>query len=159
MKGRIDMDIDAKLKQMGLALPAAPKPVAAYIPAVRTGNLLQISGQLPMREGKMLAAGKVPTQVDIPNAQQAARQCMLNALAVVHDALAGDWSKFVRIVRLGVFVQCDDTFTDQPKVANGASEFLVELLGDPGRHARAAVGVNALPLGAAVEIEMTVEVR
>ncbi len=153
------MDLIAKLKSLGLELPAAPKPVAVYVPAVRTGNLVVISGQLPFKDGKLLATGPVPSKVSLEAAQHAARQCALNALAVVGDQIAGDWSRLVRIVRLGVFVASDDAFTDQPKVANGASELIGELLGEPGRHARAAVGVNTLPLGATVEVEMMAEVR
>jgi enamine deaminase RidA (YjgF/YER057c/UK114 family) len=153
------MNIDAKLAEMGLMLPAPPKPVAAYVPCVRSGNLVFISGQLPMTAGKLLFLGKVPAPVDLEEAQECARQCVLNGLAILKAELGGDWSKLVRVVRLGVFVQCDDMYTDQPQVANGASELLVKLLGDAGRHARAAVGVNALPLNAPVEIEFTFEVQ
>ena len=153
------MDIHAKLKSLDLPLPPAPKPVAAYVPAVRTGNLVFVSGQLPMRDGKLMATGPVPSAVKLDDAQLAARQCALNALAILDEQLSGDWSRLVRIVRLGVFVSSDDAFTDQPKVANGASEFLGQLLGDAGRHARAAVGVNVLPLGATVEVELIAEVR
>jgi enamine deaminase RidA (YjgF/YER057c/UK114 family) len=153
------MDMLAKLKSLNLELPAAPKPVAAYVPAVRTGNLIFISGQLPFKNGQLTAIGPVPGKVSIDDAKAAARQCVLNALAVVGDQLDGDWSRLVRVVRLGAFIASDDTFTAQPQVANGASEFLGELLGDAGKHARAAVGVNTLPLGATVEIELLVEVR
>ena len=153
------MDLPAKLASLGLTLPPPPKPVAIYVPAVRSGNLIFVSGQLPMKEGKLLAMGQVPSKVSLEQAQAAARQCALNALAIVGDQLAGDWSRLVRIIRLGVFVSSDDAFTDQPKVANGASELLGQLFGDQGQHARAAVGVNTLPLGATVEVEMTVEVR
>jgi enamine deaminase RidA (YjgF/YER057c/UK114 family) len=153
------MDIHAKLAELGLKLPAAPKPVAAYVPAVRSGNHIFVAGQLPMSEGKLLSTGPVGSAVTLEQAQAAARQCALNALAIVGDQLGGDWSRLVRIVRLGVFVASDNSFTDQPKVANGASELLGQVFGDLGRHARAAVGVNVLPLGATVEVEMTVEVR
>ncbi len=148
-----------KLSQLGLTLPQAPKPVASYIPAVRSGNLVFVSGQLPFKDGSLLATGAVPSAVSIEAAQQAARQCVLNGLAVVGDQLGGDFSRVVRIVRVGVFVCSDVGFTEQPKVANGGSELLQALFGEAGRHARAAVGTNALPLGAAVEIEMVVEVR
>ena len=151
------MDVDAKLKEMGLTLPPAPKPVAAYVPAVRTGQLLFVSGQLPVTDGKLLATGPVPSAVPIADAQTAAQQATLNALAIVQDQISGDWSKLARIVHLRVFVQCDDDF-DQPHiVANGASELLEQLLGQAGRHARAAVGVNALPLNATVELELIAE--
>ena len=146
------------LTRMGLTLPPAPKPVAAYVPAVRTGNLIFVSGQLPMSAGALMATGPVPSKVSIEDAQKAARQCALNALAVVADQLGGDLSKVKRVVRLGVFVQSDDRFVGQPKVANGASEFMMEVFGEAGRHARAAVGTNALPLDACVEVEVLIEV-
>jgi enamine deaminase RidA (YjgF/YER057c/UK114 family) len=151
--------IDERLQAAGLAWPVPPRPVAAYVPAVRSGPWLVVSGQLPMAEGKLLASGRVPDAVSLEAAQAAARQCALNALAVVRAELGGDWARFVRVVRVGVFVACADGFTEQAKVANGASELLVALLGEAGQHARAAVGVSALPLGAAVEVELTVEVR
>lgn len=146
------------LARLGLTLPAAPKPVAAYVPAVRSGNLIFVSGQLPMSNGALLATGPVPSKVLVDDARAAAKQCALNALAVIADQLGGDLSKVKRIVRLGVFVQSDDRFDGQPKVANGASEFMQEVFGDAGRHARAAVGTNALPLDASVEVEVLVEV-
>lgn len=146
------------LARLGIALPAAPKPVAAYVPAVRAGSLIYVSGQLPYASGALLATGPVPSKVSIEEAQRAARQCALNALAVVADQLGGDLSKVRRVVRLGVFVQSDDRFDGQPKVANGASEFMQEVFGEAGRHARAAVGTNALPLDASVEVEVIFEV-
>jgi len=152
-------DVDGKLQELGLAWPVPPKPLAAYVPAVRSGNWLVVSGQLPFRDGRLTAAGRVPSGVTLEQAQAAAQQCILNALAIVRAELGGDWSRLVRIVRVGAFVASDDGFTDQAKVANGASELLLRLLGESGRHARAAVGVNALPLGAAVEVEILVEVR
>lgn len=152
------MSLESKLAELQLTLPTPPKPVASYVPTVRTGNLVFVSGQLPMRDGQLLAVGKVPSQASIESAQQAARQCVLNALAAVKHELGGDLSKIRRVVRVGVFVQSDDTFDGQPKVANGASDLLQQLLGAAGQHARAAVGVNALPLNAAVEIEFTFEV-
>jgi enamine deaminase RidA (YjgF/YER057c/UK114 family) len=152
------MDIAQKLKELGWTLPPAPKPIAAYIPAVRSGNLLFVSGQLPLRDGKLLASGPVPSAVSVELAQQAAAQCAINALSIFLDQV-GDWNQLSRIVRIGVFVQSDEKFSEQAKVANGASELLQQLLGDAGRHARAAVGVNALPLNAAVEIEFLFEIR
>lgn len=152
-------DPDRALCDLGLSWPTPPRPVASYIPAARSGSLLFVSGQLPFREGKLRATGKVPSAVSLDEAREEAAQCALNALAVVRAELQGDLGRLVRVVRVGVFVQSDDGFTDQAKVANGASDLLVRLLGDRGRHSRAAVGTNALPLGAAVEIEMTVEVR
>ena len=153
------MDLRAKLQSQGLDLPDAPKPVAAYVPAVRTGDLVFVSGQLPFENGELIATGPVPSATSIQDAERAAQLCALNALAVVDDQIDGDWSRFVRIVRVGVFVASDNDFTQQPQVANGASEFLGELFGEAGRHARAAVGVNVLPLGATVELEMIVEVK
>jgi enamine deaminase RidA (YjgF/YER057c/UK114 family) len=153
------MDLDHKLAELGLMLPAAPKPVGAYVPSVRTGNLLIVSGQLPFAAGKLLAVGRVPSVVDLTQATECARQCVLNGLAILRAELGGDWSRLVRVVRVGAFVQSDDGFGGQPQVVNGASDLLVQLLGDAGRHARAAVGTNALPLDAPVEIEFTFEVR
>jgi enamine deaminase RidA (YjgF/YER057c/UK114 family) len=152
------MTIAARLAELAIVLPAAPKPVAAYVPAVRTGNLIAVSGQLPMQNGQLMMTGPVRSDA-IPQAQAAARQCALNALAIVADQLGGSLDGVVRIVRLGVFVCCETGFADQPKVANGASEVLQQIFGDAGRHARAAVGSIALPLGASVEVEMLVEVR
>ncbi|MBM4101497.1 MAG: RidA family protein [Phycisphaerae bacterium] len=147
------------LASLGLVLPPPPKPVASYVPCVRTGNLLIVSGQLPFRDGTLLATGLVPDPVSVECAQEAARQCILNGLAVVAGACGGSLDGVARIVRLGVFVASCDGFTEQPKVANGASDLLQQIFGESGRHARAAVGTNALPLGASVEIEMMVEVR
>jgi enamine deaminase RidA (YjgF/YER057c/UK114 family) len=148
-----------KLDELNLKLPAPPSPVAAYVPAVRTGNLIFVSGQLPFADGKLLATGPVPSKVSLDEARQAARQCVLNALAVLAAQLDGDLGRVKQIVRVGVFVCSDPGFTDQPKVANGASELLQEIFGERGRHARAAVGNVALPLGATVEVEMIAEVQ
>jgi enamine deaminase RidA (YjgF/YER057c/UK114 family) len=153
------MDLHAKLASLNLKLPVAPKPIGHYVPAVRTGNLVYVSGQLPMSEGQLIAKGPVPSAVSLEQGQAAARQCALNALAIVGEQIGGDWSRLVRIVRVAVFVASDNGFTDQPKVANGASELLGQLFGDAGKHARAAVGVNVLPLGATVEVELIAEVR
>jgi enamine deaminase RidA (YjgF/YER057c/UK114 family) len=152
------MDIAQKLTELGWTLPPAPKPIAAYVPAVRSGHLLFVSGQLPLRDGKLVAAGRVPSAISLELAQQAAAQCAVNALSIFH-AEVGDWNKLSRMIRIGVFVQSDEGFSEQSKVANGASELLQKILGDSGRHARAAVGVNALPLNAAVEIEFLFEIR
>lgn len=152
------MSISSRLTELSIALPAAPKPVAAYVPAVRTGNLIYVSGQLPMLNGQLMLTGAVNDSL-IEKAQAAARQCALNGLAIVADQLGGSLDGVVRVVRLGVFVCCEAGFVHQPKVANGASEVLQQIFGEAGRHARAAVGSIALPLGAAVEVEMLVEVR
>jgi enamine deaminase RidA (YjgF/YER057c/UK114 family) len=132
--------------------------VAAYIPAVRTGNLVYVSGQLPFVDGTLTATGPVPSRIPVEAAQAAARQCILNGLAILADQLGGDLGRVRRIVRVGVWVQSDPGFTEQPKVANGASELLQQLFGESGRHARAAVGSVALPLGASVEVELLAEV-
>ncbi len=147
------------LRTLGETLPAPPAPVAAYVSSVRCGNLLFVSGQLPLRDGALLATGKVPSLVPLELAQRAARQCVLNAIAILGAALNGDFTKLSRVVRIGVFVQSDDAFAEQHKVANGASEFLQQVFGEQGRHARATVGVNALPLNAAVEVEVLFELR
>ncbi|MBL9119385.1 MAG: RidA family protein [Phycisphaerae bacterium] len=152
------MSISARLTELSIALPSAPKPVAAYVPAVRTGNLIYVSGQLPLLNGQLMLTGAVNDSM-IEKAQAAARQCALNGLAIVADQLGGSLDGVVRVVRLGVFVCCEAGFVNQPKVANGASEVLQQIFGEAGRHARAAVGSIALPLGAAVEVEMLVEVR
>ena len=139
-------------------MPVVAAPIAAYVPALRVGNLLLVSGQLPMREGKLSCAGAVPSVVAIDVAKAAAAQCALNGLAAAGAALGGDWSKLSRVVRLGVFVLSDAGFGGQAQVANGASELMEKIFGEFGRHVRAAVGASALPLGATVEIEMTFEV-
>lgn len=140
--------IKESLDRLGLALPPVPKPVASYIPAKKVGNLIYVSGQLPMREGKLMCTGPVPSEVSLEEAQAAAKQCVLNGIAAAMSV-----GEVRGVVRVGVFVQSDDGYADQPKVANGASDLLLELFGDNGRHARAAVGTNALPLDASVEVE------
>ncbi|HEX8910934.1 MAG TPA: RidA family protein [Humisphaera sp.] len=150
--------LTAKLAQLGLSIPAVPGPFGAYVPAKRSGDLVFVAGQLPMRDGKLVATGRVPSQSSVEDAKAAARQCVVNALAAVQTAgVALD--AIVGVVRVGVFVSSDPGFGQQPAVANGASEFLIELFGEAGKHARAAVGVAALPLDAAVEIEFVFEVR
>lgn len=148
---------EERLAALGLTLPQAPSPVAAYVPAVRTGSLLIVSGQLPFREGKLMAEGTVPSQVDLETAYACARQCVLNGLAVAKANLGG-LDKISRVVRVGCFVNSAPGYGDQPKVANGASELLQEIFGEKGRHARAAVGSVALPLNTPVEIEFMFEV-
>ena len=157
MSNSHDQRVTETLALLGLAIPAAPKPVASYIPCVRTGNLLFVSGQLPFRDGALIATGRVGDAVTLEVAQSCAQQCVLNGLAVVRGACGGSLDQVVRIVRLGVFVASVEGFGDQPKVANGASDLLQRLFGESGRHARAAVGTNALPLNACVEVEMLVE--
>ena len=146
-----------KLAAMGLSLPQAAAPVAAYVPTVLAGGLLHLSGQLPFRDGKVIT-GRLGEDVGLEDGQQAAQACALMILAQAKAALGG-LDRIERVVKLGVFVNSAPTFTDQPKVANGASELLVAALGDAGRHARSAVGVAALPLGAAVEVDAILQVK
>lgn len=151
--------LHAKLAALGLTLPDPPAPVAAYLPSVTEGKRVWISGQLPLRDGELIASGPVPSVVGPELAAEAARQCALNALAVLGAAVDSDFDRLERIVRIGVYVCSDPRFGGQPAVANGASELLAELLGEAGRHARAAVGSMALPLDATVELEMTAQLR
>lgn len=150
--------IQDRLSDLGIILPDPPKPVASYVPARRSGVLLHVSGQLPFRGGELLATGPVPSSVSPETAVEAARLCAINGLAVARQALDGDLDRLRRVIRLGVFVQSDPRFDAQPQVANGASDLMVEVLGEEGRHARAAVGVNALPLDTPVEVEFLFEV-
>ncbi len=148
--------IKAKLAERGLTLPQAAAPVAAYVPAVEAGGLLHISGQLPFEDGDLMT-GRLGEDRDLDYGVRAAERCALMLVAQIEKAL-GDLGRVKRIVKLGVFVNSAASFTDQPKVANGASEMMQHLFGDAGRHARSAVGVPVLPLGAAVEVDAIVEV-
>jgi enamine deaminase RidA (YjgF/YER057c/UK114 family) len=152
------MTIEARLKELGLELPAAATPIGAYVPAVRSGRLVFTAGQLPSKDGKLIATGKVPTEVPLEQAQAAARQAALNALAAA-KSLLGSLDKVARVVRVNVFVNSAEGFSDQPKVANGASELLTEIFGDRGRHTRCAVGAAELPLNAPVELDMVLETQ
>ncbi|WP_260597616.1 RidA family protein [Sphingomonas endolithica] len=148
--------VDTKLAELGLTLPQAAAPIASYVPAVEAGGLLHVSGQLPFKDGAVMI-GRLGEDRDLAYGQEAARACALMVVAQVKLAL-GDLARVKRIVKLGVFINSHADFTDQPKVANGASDLMVALFGDAGKHARAAVGVPALPLGAAVEIDAIVEI-
>lgn len=150
------MSIQDKLQELGITLPAPPKPVGAYLPCVRAGNLLFVSGQIPLVDGALQRSGKVDRDVSTEEGSELARQAALNALAVISGELGG-LERVKQVVRLGVYVASSVDFTDQPKVANGASNLLADIFGDAGRHARFAVGVAELPLGSPVELEMTVE--
>jgi len=152
------MSVEEKLKAMGLSLPKPPKPVAAYIPAVKTGNLIFISGQIPVVNGELKYKGKVGKDLGIEDGYEAAKICVLNALSIV-KGMTGSLDKVKRIVRVVGYVNCSDNFEEPHKVVNGASELLVEIFGEKGRHARLALGTNTLPLGAAIELEMIVEVE
>lgn len=148
--------IDRKLAELGLALPAPAAPVASYVPAVETGGLLHISGQLPFKDGAVMT-GRLGEDRDLAYGTEAAQRCALMLVAQTKAALGG-LHRVGRIVKLGVFVNSTADFTDQPKVANGASDLMVALFGDIGKHARSAVGVAVLPLGAAVEIDAIVQI-
>ena len=148
--------IDRKLEELGLTLPQAAAPVASYVPTVLANGMLHISGQLPFKDGA-LVTGRVGDGVSLEDAQDAAKLCALMLVAQMKAAL-GTLARVERIVKLGVFVNSTGDFTDQPKVANGASDLMVALFGDAGKHARSAVGVPVLPLGAAVEIDAIVQV-
>jgi enamine deaminase RidA (YjgF/YER057c/UK114 family) len=155
------MEIEKKLTAMGLSLPAAATPVANYVPAVRSGNLLFVSGHGPVtvKDGKpYYIRGKVGRDLTVEQGYEAARVVMLNILQSIKGTV-GDLDKVRRVVKLLGFVNCTEDFPDQPKVINGASDLLVELYGERGRHARSAVGMYQLPFGIAVEIEMVVEVE
>ena len=146
----------AKLAELGLSLPEVVPPVAAYVPAVQSGQHVYVSGQLPMADGKLMATGKVGGGVSAEQAKHLAQQCALNALAAI-DSLVG-LENVVKVVKVTGFVASAEGFTGQPAVVNGASEFFGAVFGEAGRHARSAVGVAELPLGAPVEVEVIVEV-
>jgi enamine deaminase RidA (YjgF/YER057c/UK114 family) len=148
---------EERLAELGLAVPAVAKPLAAYVPAVRSGQHVWTAGQLPLREGSLVASGKVGAEVTPEQAVECAQQCALNALAAVR-AEVGELSAVKRVVKVVVFVASAPDFTGQPAVANGVSELLGEVFGDAGVHARSAVGVAVLPLDAPVEVELVVEV-
>lgn len=151
------MSVTDRLAELGITLPEAVAPLAAYVPAVRTGNLVYTAGQLPFVNGVLPSTGKVGAEVSVEDAKDLARQCALNALAAVHTLVGID--QVTRIVKVVGFVASAPGFTEQPAVINGASEVLVEIFGDAGRHARSAVGVAELPRATPVEVEMIVEVR
>jgi enamine deaminase RidA (YjgF/YER057c/UK114 family) len=148
---------EQRLEELGLAVPAVAKPVASYVPAVRSGNHVFTSGQLPMRDGQLITTGKVGAEVSAEEAVECARQCALNALAAVRAEI-GELSNIKRIVKVTAFVASTPDFTGQPGVANGASELFGDVFGDIGQHARSAVGVPVLPLDAPVEVELVVEI-
>jgi enamine deaminase RidA (YjgF/YER057c/UK114 family) len=147
-----------RLSELGLSILPTVPPVATYVPYVVTGDLVIVSGQLPMRDGKLAYAGKLGETVSLDDGKAAAEQCFLNILAQVNAACDGDLDRVARVVRLGGFVACTPAFTQHPAVINGASDLAVKIFGDAGRHARAAVGVPSLPLDAAVEIDAIVEI-
>ncbi|MFG0259681.1 MAG: RidA family protein [Phycisphaerales bacterium JB041] len=152
------MSYETRIQELGITLPDAPSPVAAYVPSRLVGNLLYVSGQIPIAAGSLMAKGRVPDQVAEDQARACARQCALNGLAVARAAL-GSLDRVRSVVRVGCFVASEPGFGGQPGIANEASELLVSIFGDAGRHARAAVGSVALPLNVPVEIEFLFEVN
>ena len=152
------MSIEGKLKEMGVVLPDAPAPAANYVPFVRVGDMLYVSGQISNDENGLIL-GKLGADMEVEAGAAAARRCAINLLAQVRAACDGDLDKLVRVVKLTGFVNSTGEFTQQPQVVNGASDFMVEALGDAGRHSRSAVSAAALPLGVAVEIEGIFQLR
>ncbi len=150
--------IDAHLAELGIEIPAATAPAANYVPYVKTGNLVFVSGQVPFVDGKLAYQGKVGADFKTEDGVACARVCGLNILSQVKDACGGDLDRVVRCVKLSGFVNCIDGFGEQPTVVNGASDLMVEVFGDKGRHARFAVGTNALPMNVAVEIDAVFEI-
>ncbi|MCJ9750633.1 RidA family protein [Neorhizobium sp. BETTINA12A] len=151
--------IEGRLKELGIELPVAAAPAANYVPYVITGNLLFISGQLPNENGKVAVTGLVGADVDVPAASRAAELCAINILAQAKAALGGDLGRIKRVVKLSSFVASAPGFTEQHIVTNGASNLIANVLGDAGKHARAAVGMAALPFNASVEIEAIIEIE
>ncbi len=150
--------VESRIAELGLALPPVATPIAAYVPAVRTGNLVFTSGQLPTADGKLVATGKVGADVDVETAKAAAQLCALNGLAAIKQVI-GDLDRIVRVVKVVGFIAVDPGFTNHAAVVNGASEFLGACFGDAAKHARSSVGMASLPLDAPVEVELVVEVR
>ena len=152
------MTPDEKIKSLGIELPEIPKPLGSYVPFVRTGDLVYLSGMLPLKDGKLLKTGRVGEGVTLDEAVQCARTAAINGLAVLRSAV-GDLNKVKRCVKVSGFVASSPDFTDQPKVVNGVSDLIFEVFGEAGRHARVAVGVNVLPMNSPVEIDFIFEVE
>jgi enamine deaminase RidA (YjgF/YER057c/UK114 family) len=152
------MNIADKLNSLGLTIPEVPRPVAAYVPALQAGDLVFTAGQLPLVNGELKFKGKLGADLTVAEGREAAKFCAVNCLAAV-KGLIGDLEQVAQIVKVAGYVASAPGFTEQPQVLNGASELLVQVFGDAGRHARAAVGVAELPLGAAVEVEITVRLK
>jgi enamine deaminase RidA (YjgF/YER057c/UK114 family) len=150
---------DENIKNLGLNIPDLPKALANYVPYKIIGKTIYISGQAPVQNGELIYKGKVGSDISIEDGIEAAKLCVINIIAALKTGLEGDWDKLDSFVKLTGFVNCQDNFTDQPKIINGASDMLVEIFGDQGRHARVAVGSNALPLGIAVEIDAIVQLK
>jgi len=152
-------NVDARLKDLGITIPDAPAPAANYVPYTVTGNLVFVSGQVPFVDGKLTATGRIGEDATPEDGYEQARICAINLIAQVKAACGGDLDRVTRVVKLGGFVASADDFNGQPGVINGASDLMVEVFGDAGRHARFAVGTNALPLGCIVEIDGVFEIK
>ena len=152
------MSAEHRVVELSLELPPAPQALASYVPVVVTGNLAFVAGQVPLSEGKLMWSGKLGAELDVPAGAEAARRCALQILSALRAEL-GSLDRIRRVVKVTVWVASAPGFTDQPKVANGASDLFVEVFGDAGRHARAAVGAPELPLGAPVEVELIAEIE
>ena len=150
---------DENIKNLGLNIPELPKALANYVPFKIVGKTMYVSGQAPVRNGEMIYKGKVGSDITIEEGIEAAKLCVINIIAAVKTGLENDWNKLDSFVKLTGFVNCQDSFTDQPMIINGASDMLVEIFGDQGRHARVAVGSNALPLGISVEIDAIIQLK
>jgi len=151
--------IESKLQSLGITLPTPAAPVANYVGFVKSGNVVFISGQLPLENGKLQFVGKVGEEISAEDAKKAARLCAINILAQLKVACEGDLERAVRCIKLGIFVNGEANFKDHPAVANGASDLMVEVLGDAGKHARAAVGSGSLPFGVSVEVDAIFEIK
>ena len=158
VKEKLMTAVESRILQLGLTLPPTPKPLASYIPAKKTGNLVFTAGQLPMVNGDLILKGLLGKDVEIEAAKNAAKICTLNALAAIKGVIE-DLDRIKQVVRVVGYVASVPTFTEQPAIVNGASELLLEIFGEKGKHARSAVGMAVLPLNASVEIELTVEVE
>ncbi|MFT6077369.1 MAG: enamine deaminase RidA (YjgF/YER057c/UK114 family) [Rickettsiales bacterium] len=153
------MIINKKLKKLGIILPEPVVPIANYVPFVQTGNQVFISGQIPIENGKVIFTGKLGKDISIEDGQKAARICAINILANLNIACDGDLGKVVRCIKLGIFVNSDPSFTDHPIVANGASDLMVEVFAEKGKHSRFAMGAGSLPRGVAVEVDAIFEIK
>ena len=150
---------EENIKNLGLNIPELPKALANYAPYKIIGKTMYISGQAPVQNGELIYKGKVGSDITVEDGIEAAKLCVINIIAAVKTGLEGDWNKLDSFVKLTGYVNCQDNFTNQPKIINGASDMLVEIFGDQGRHSRVAVGSNALPLGIAVEIDAIVQLK
>lgn len=153
------MKINKKLSEMGIELPKPAAPVANYVGFVRSGNLVFISGQLPLEAGKLQFVGKVGSEISAEEAKKAARLCAINVIAQLSNACNGDLDRVIKCIKLGIFVNGDASFSDHSMVANGASDLMVEIFGEAGKHGRAATGAGSLPFGVSVEIDAIFEIK